>query len=198
MYDGLRAARRARAGARPAAGDRAVEPALHRARRRRPDLQSGARVSPHRGRRPDRRRLRRGARRRRHSHPAGRWAGMSAMDIEKLIRACTPTPRSTASPTISRGGTRRGDHPRPDARDRRGRGRRWQTGKCSGTMYCGDMRSLRPSSTRRSAFTRTSTCCSATCARAQTRFECEIIAMTLDMMHGDAARARSGDSSRAA
>jgi glutamate/tyrosine decarboxylase-like PLP-dependent enzyme len=62
----------------------------------------------------------------------------------------------------------------------------WQTGKCSGTMYCGDMEHY--------AFLRDAfglyghvNALQRDICPSQTRFEGEVIAMTLDMLNGDAA-----------
>lgn len=65
----------------------------------------------------------------------------------------------------------------------------WAEGRCSGTIYCGD-RAIYDLIGR--AFARFSyvNALQRDMCPSQTRFESEIIAMTLDMLHGDAARAR--------
>jgi glutamate/tyrosine decarboxylase-like PLP-dependent enzyme len=63
----------------------------------------------------------------------------------------------------------------------------WQTGKCSGTMYCGDMSHYEFLDEAFSAFSHVNALQRDMCPSA-TRFESEIVAMALDMMHADAAR----------
>ena len=62
----------------------------------------------------------------------------------------------------------------------------WQTGRCSGTMYCGDMEHYGFMSEAFSMYSHVNVLQRDICPSA-TRFEGEIIAMTLDMLHGDAA-----------
>ncbi len=63
----------------------------------------------------------------------------------------------------------------------------WQTGKCSGTMYCGDMSHYAFLDEAFSAFSHVNALQRDMCPSA-TRFESEIVAMALDMMHADAAK----------
>lgn len=62
----------------------------------------------------------------------------------------------------------------------------WQTGRCSGTMYCGDMEHYGFMSEAFSMYSHVNVLQRDICPSA-TRFEGEIIAMTLDMLHGHAA-----------
>ena len=64
----------------------------------------------------------------------------------------------------------------------------WQTGRCSGTMYCGDMPHYAFMTEAFGLYSHVNVLQRDICPSA-TRFEGEIIAMTLDMLHGDAARA---------
>jgi sphinganine-1-phosphate aldolase len=64
----------------------------------------------------------------------------------------------------------------------------WQTGKCSGTMYCGDMEHYDFLKEAFGLYGHVNALQRDMCP-SQTRFEGEIIAMTLDMLHGDAAAA---------
>ena len=66
----------------------------------------------------------------------------------------------------------------------------WQTGRCSGTMYCGDMDHYGFMKEAFGLYSHVNILQRDMCPSA-TRFEGEIIAMTLDMLHADAAR---GDS----
>lgn len=61
----------------------------------------------------------------------------------------------------------------------------WQTGQCSGTMYCGDMEHYAFLNEAFSRFSHVNALQRDMCPSA-TRFEGEIIAMTLDLMHADA------------
>ena len=63
----------------------------------------------------------------------------------------------------------------------------WQTGKCSGTMYCGDMEHYAFLKEAYGLYAHVNALQRDMCPSA-TRFEGEIIAMTLDMLHADAAR----------
>jgi sphinganine-1-phosphate aldolase len=63
----------------------------------------------------------------------------------------------------------------------------WQTGKCSGTMYCGDMDHYAFLAEAYGLYAHVNALQRDMCASA-TRFEGEIIAMTLDMLHADAVR----------
>lgn len=63
----------------------------------------------------------------------------------------------------------------------------WQTGQCSGTMYCGDMEHYAFMAEGFGLYSHVNVLQRDICPSA-TRFEGEIIAMTLDMMHADAAR----------
>jgi Glutamate decarboxylase and related PLP-dependent proteins len=63
----------------------------------------------------------------------------------------------------------------------------WQTGKCSGTMYCGDMEHYAFLTEAYGLYAHVNALQRDMCPSA-TRFEGEIIAMTLDMLHADAAR----------
>ena len=67
----------------------------------------------------------------------------------------------------------------------------WQTGKCSGTMYCGDMEHYAFLNQAMAAFSHMNALQRDMCPSA-TRFEGEIIAMALDMMHGEAAEEPCG------
>ena len=62
----------------------------------------------------------------------------------------------------------------------------WQTGRCSGTMYCGDMEHYAYMAKAFSMYSHVNVLQRDICPSA-TRFEGEIIAMTLDMLHGDQA-----------
>lgn len=62
----------------------------------------------------------------------------------------------------------------------------WQTGKCSGTMYCGDMEHYAFLNQAFSLYSHVNALQRDMCPSV-TRFEGEIVAMTLDLMHGDAA-----------
>jgi len=66
----------------------------------------------------------------------------------------------------------------------------WQTGKCSGTMYCGDMEHYAFLKEAYGLYAHVNALQRDMCPSA-TRFEGEIIAMTLDMLHADAARPQS-------
>lgn len=66
----------------------------------------------------------------------------------------------------------------------------WQTGKCSGTIYCGDMAHYAFLREAYGLFAHVNALQRDMCASA-TRFEGEIIAMTLDLLHADAARPES-------
>ena len=61
----------------------------------------------------------------------------------------------------------------------------WQTGKCSGTMYCGDMEHYAFLNQAFSLYSHVNALQRDMCPSV-TRFEGEIVAMTLDLMHGDA------------
>jgi sphinganine-1-phosphate aldolase len=63
----------------------------------------------------------------------------------------------------------------------------WQTGRCSGTMYCGDMEHYAFLKEAYGLYAHVNALQRDMCPSA-TRFEGEIIAMTLDMLHADAAR----------
>ncbi len=63
----------------------------------------------------------------------------------------------------------------------------WETGKCSGTMYCGDHDHYAFMNEVYGMFAHMNVLQRDMCPSA-TRFEGEIIAMTLDLMHGDAAQ----------
>jgi len=63
----------------------------------------------------------------------------------------------------------------------------WQTGKCSGTMYCGDMEHYAFLKEAYGLYAHVNALQRDMCPSA-TRFEGEIIAMTLDMLHAEAAR----------
>jgi glutamate/tyrosine decarboxylase-like PLP-dependent enzyme len=63
----------------------------------------------------------------------------------------------------------------------------WQTGKCSGTMYCGDKSHYAFLNEAFGLYSHVNALQRDICPSA-TRFESEITAMTLDMMHADAAR----------
>src|SRR5213082_3691865 len=61
----------------------------------------------------------------------------------------------------------------------------WETGKCSGTMYCGDHEHYDFLNEAFGLFAHVNALQRDMCPSA-TRFEGEIIAMTLDLMHADA------------
>src|ERR1700687_4110285 len=61
----------------------------------------------------------------------------------------------------------------------------WQTGKCSGTMYCGDMEHYAFLNEAFSMYSHVNALQRDMCPSV-TRFEGEIVAMTLDLMHGEA------------
>jgi glutamate/tyrosine decarboxylase-like PLP-dependent enzyme len=63
----------------------------------------------------------------------------------------------------------------------------WQTGKCSGTMYCGDTSHYAFLNEVYSLYSHVNALQRDICPSA-TRFEGEVTAMALDLMHGDAAR----------
>jgi glutamate/tyrosine decarboxylase-like PLP-dependent enzyme len=63
----------------------------------------------------------------------------------------------------------------------------WQTGKCSGTMYCGDREHYALLNEAFGLFSHMNALQRDMCPSA-TRFEGEIVAMTLDLMHADEAR----------
>jgi len=63
----------------------------------------------------------------------------------------------------------------------------WQTGKCSGTMYCGDMEHYAFMKEAFGLYSHVNVLQRDMCPSA-TRFEGEIIAMTLGMLHADAAK----------
>jgi glutamate/tyrosine decarboxylase-like PLP-dependent enzyme len=65
----------------------------------------------------------------------------------------------------------------------------WADGRCSGTIYCGDRAVYDLIAEAFGRFSYVNVLQRDMCP-SQTRFESEIIAMTLDMLHGDAARAR--------
>jgi glutamate/tyrosine decarboxylase-like PLP-dependent enzyme len=65
----------------------------------------------------------------------------------------------------------------------------WAEGRCSGTIYCGDRAIYDLIAEAFGRFSYVNVLQRDMCP-SQTRFESEIIAMTLDMLHGDAARAR--------
>jgi glutamate/tyrosine decarboxylase-like PLP-dependent enzyme len=65
--------------------------------------------------------------------------------------------------------------------------RGWQTGKCSGTMYCGDMSHYAFLNEAFGLYSHVNALQRDMCPSA-TRFESEITAMALDMMHAEAAR----------
>jgi glutamate/tyrosine decarboxylase-like PLP-dependent enzyme len=65
----------------------------------------------------------------------------------------------------------------------------WADGRCSGTIYCGDRAIYELSGKAFAQFSYVNALQRDMCP-SQTRFESEIIAMTLDMLHGDAARER--------
>ena len=73
----------------------------------------------------------------------------------------------------------------------------WQTGKCSGTMYCGDMEHYEFLNEAFSNFSHVNVLQRDMCPSA-TKFESEIIAMTLDMLHADAVKEHAPTPSRAA
>jgi sphinganine-1-phosphate aldolase len=63
----------------------------------------------------------------------------------------------------------------------------WESGKCSGTMYCGDHGHYRFLNEAFGLFSHVNALQRDMCPSA-TKFEAEIIAMTLDLLHADAAR----------
>ncbi|HYA69715.1 MAG TPA: aminotransferase class V-fold PLP-dependent enzyme [Acidimicrobiales bacterium] len=65
---------------------------------------------------------------------------------------------------------------------------RWETGKCSGTMYCGDHDHYRFLTEAFGHFAHVNSLQRDMCP-SSTKFEAEIIAMTLDLLHGDAVEA---------
>lgn len=65
----------------------------------------------------------------------------------------------------------------------------WADGRCSGTIYCGDRAIYELIAEAFGRFSYVNALQRDMCP-SQTRFESEIIAMTLDMLHGEAARAR--------
>ena len=68
----------------------------------------------------------------------------------------------------------------------------WETGKCSGTMYCGDHDHYHFMNEAFGLFAHVNVLQRDMCPSA-TKFEAEIIAMTLDLHHGEAAREAGGD-----
>ena len=71
----------------------------------------------------------------------------------------------------------------------RAEGRVWADGRCSGTIYCGDRAIYDLIGQAFARFSYVNALQRDMCP-SQTRFEAEIIAMTLDLLHGEAARAR--------
>jgi len=69
----------------------------------------------------------------------------------------------------------------------------WQSGRCSGTMYCGDMEHYAFLNEAFANFGHVNVLQRDMCPSA-TKFESEIIAMTLDMLHADAVAAHHPDS----
>ena len=65
----------------------------------------------------------------------------------------------------------------------------WETGKCSGTMYCGDHDHYHFMNEAFGLFAHVNVLQRDMCPSA-TKFEAEIIAMTLDLHHGEAAARR--------
>ncbi len=63
---------------------------------------------------------------------------------------------------------------------------RWETGKCSGTMYCGDHDHYRYLNEAFALFAHVNALQRDMCP-SETKFEAEIIAMTLDLLHAEAA-----------
>src|SRR5437763_17003800 len=61
----------------------------------------------------------------------------------------------------------------------------WETGKCSGTMYCGDHEHYAFMNEAFGRFAHVNALQRDMCP-SQTKFEGEIIAMALDLMHGEA------------
>ena len=68
----------------------------------------------------------------------------------------------------------------------------WADGRCSGTIYCGDREIYDLIAKAYGHFSYVNVLQRDMCP-SQTRFESEIIAMTLDMLHGEAARERGQD-----
>ena len=68
----------------------------------------------------------------------------------------------------------------------------WETGKCSGTMYCGDHDHYHFMNEAFGLFAHVNVLQRDMCPSA-TKFEAEIIAMTLDLHHGEAAVAAGDD-----
>jgi glutamate/tyrosine decarboxylase-like PLP-dependent enzyme len=68
----------------------------------------------------------------------------------------------------------------------------WADGRCSGTIYCGDREIYELIARAYGHFSYVNVLQRDMCP-SQTRFESEIIAMTLDMLHGEAARERGQD-----
>ncbi|MGP0031710.1 MAG: pyridoxal phosphate-dependent decarboxylase family protein [Acidimicrobiales bacterium] len=68
----------------------------------------------------------------------------------------------------------------------------WETGKCSGTMYCGDHDHYHFMNEAFGLFAHVNVLQRDMCPSA-TKFEAEIISMTLDLQHGGAAAAAGGD-----
>ncbi|HVX23547.1 MAG TPA: pyridoxal-dependent decarboxylase [Acidimicrobiales bacterium] len=67
----------------------------------------------------------------------------------------------------------------------------WETGKCSGTMYCGDHDHYRFLTDAFGLFAHVNVLQRDMCPSA-TKFEAEIVAMTLDLLHGEAAHNEVG------
>src|SRR5271165_5884761 len=67
----------------------------------------------------------------------------------------------------------------------------WETGRCSGTMYCGDHEHYRFMNEAFGLFAHVNVLQRDMCPSA-TKFESEVIAMTLDLLHADSAHAVSG------
>ena len=68
----------------------------------------------------------------------------------------------------------------------------WQTGKCSGTMYCGDMEHYAFLNEAFSLYSHVNILQRDMCPSA-TRFEGEIVAMALDLMHAEAVKSHHPD-----
>ena len=116
LYEGMRR-RIERAQSRGLLAPMAIgAPALHRPRRRRPDLQPGAGMPPHHRRRPDRPVFRRGARRR-YSAPVGRWrCDATNQEGEALTPPGAWCARACARDTMLGGDLRRDPEPARRAR----------------------------------------------------------------------------------
>lgn len=108
------------------------------------------------------------------------------MDLEKILKTLYPyCDEYGVTRTLPEEGMAGGDilaqlRAMADREDRT-----WENGKCSGTMYCGDHEHYRLLNEAFAQFSHVNALQRDMCP-SMSRFESEIIAMTLDMLHGEA------------